>query len=687
MVQAYCQGVNHYFAKRRVPWELRWLGYRFEPWTTADVFLVAKLAGLIGLSHTQAVLERFIVECVQNGISRDRLEALFPGQLGGLNEELIRHVRLQEPLIPSSLKWASALPTMFASNNWVLSGKKTASGKPYLCNDPHLEVSRLPAVWYEAVLRWRTGGVARYAMGASLPGVPGLVLGRTDNLAWGVTYAFMDTIDSWIEECRDGNHRRGTECRPFAVRKEIVRRKKGPAEEIRFYDNDHGVLEGDPTIAGFYLATRWSCGEGTSAAVLEAGNGILTARTVEEGRQLLGRISNASWNWVLADRGGNIGYQMSGRMPRRRPSISGLVPLPGWDTANDWQGFEPPEKLPRLMNPVDGFIATANEDRNHLGQVQPINVAMAAYRVERIRDMLRSAQKLTIEDMKRLQLDLHSTQAEQFMTIMRPLLAGLDPGAPESGRDAALRRPMDAPANTADVVMEPDLGLGPQARDQVRVSQRETRVAASNALAEWDLRYTSDSKGAFVFEQVYRALFSEVFGRGHGGLGPAVLDWLWNETFLLTMFHGSFDRVLLSAHSPWFGGRPRRDIYRAALDRALGVPPEPYGLRRQVQMRHLLMGGKLPRFLGFDRLIELRGGRATIPQIQICRNHGRTSGIGASLRLVTDLATDEMHTALPGGPSDRRFSRWYTSDLASWLAGRLKIVSGLAPASTKGPRS
>jgi penicillin amidase len=95
-----------------------------------------------------------------------------------------------------------------------------------------------------------------------------------------------------------------------------------------------------------------------------------------------------------------------------------------------------------------------------------------------------------------------------------------------------------------------------------------------------------------------------------------------------------------------------------------------------VQMLHLLFGGKLPRIFGFDRTIELRGNRATVHQGQICRSHGRDSCFGPSLRLVTDLATDELQTALPGGPSDRRFSKWYVSDLAGWLQGRYKTIRG-----------
>jgi penicillin amidase len=162
-VEAYCQGANLFFSKHGPPWELRLLGYKFEPWTIADIFLTAKIAGLVTLASAQADIEQFLIECVQNGIGRERLEELFPGQLGGLDEEMIRRVRLHERLVPKPLKWASTLPRMMASNNWVVSGAKTDSGKPFLCNDPHLEINRFPAVWYEAVMRW---GAAETTSGA-----------------------------------------------------------------------------------------------------------------------------------------------------------------------------------------------------------------------------------------------------------------------------------------------------------------------------------------------------------------------------------------------------------------------------------------------------------------------------------------------------------------------------------------
>ncbi len=634
--EAYSRGVNLWFSQKGIPWELRLLGFRFEPWTIADCSLTAKLAGLIALSQTQADMEQFIVECVRQGIPRERLEELFPGLLHGLDEGLLRQVKLSEPLVPESLKWASALPRMMASNNWVVGGARTISGKPFLANDPHLEVNRLPAIWYEAVLRWPATDGPRYAMGATFPGLPGVSIGRTPDLAWGITYAFMDCMDSWVEDCRAGKYRRGDEWLPFETRKETIRRKKNPPVELTFFENPHGVLSGDPHEAGYYLSTRWSCRDGTSAAALDSACGILEARSVAAGQEILGRLSNASWNWVLADRAGNIGYQMSGKMPRRREGVSGLVPLPGWDPANDWQGFHEPEELPRAFNPAAGFLATANEDLNHLGKVRPINLPMASYRADRINAVLARPGRVTLDQMQKLQLDLYSTQAELFMPILRPLLAEF---AAQHGEAARL-------------------------------------------LTEWDLTYTSESQAAFLFEELYQALISEVFGESAGAFGAGVLTRVLAETCLFYNFYGNFDRVLLAEKSVWFGGRSRADIYRAALSRALLKPRGTHGAKQKVLMRHLLFGGKLPLWLGFDRPLELPGNRSTVHQGQIYRGGGRETSFGPALRLVTDLATDEVQTTLAGGPSDRRFSKWYTTGIADWIQGRYKTLRG--PASPPG---
>jgi penicillin amidase len=631
-MEAYCRGIDLGFATAGTPWELRLLGAprQPEPWTFADVALTGKVVGYVSLAACQADMERWIVECVQQGVGRDRLDELFPGQLGGLDEEMLRRVRLEERIVPEELWRVPGLPIAAASNSWVVAGSRTESGAPIACNDPHLQVNRLPAVWYEAVLRWRSDGSPRYAMGATMPGAPGIVVGRTPELAWGVTYACMDCVDSWVEECRDGSYRREDGWRPFRAREETIERRRRPPVTLRFYENEHGTLEGDPHTPGFYLATRWSCGERTGAGSLDAMAGILEARTAEQGRTLLAQVSNSSWSWLLADRGGSIAFQMSGKMPLRRLGVSGLVPLPGWDPANDWRGFARPEDLPRALDPPEGFLATANDDLNALGVLKPINLCVGPYRGERIRAVLSRPGAVSVEDMKALQFDIASTQAERFLAVLRPLLD-------------------DAPS-----------------------------TVGARLLRDWDLRYEDVSRGASLFERFYRALFVEVFG-GKPRLGLAVADHLLDETGLLGMYYGQFDRVLLSEKSGWFGGRSRSEVYRAALARALDGAGEarPYGEGRRIVLEHILLGGKLPRMLGLDRgPIGLRGCRATVHQGQILRDRGRTSASGPSYRYVTDLATDVLHSTLPGGPSDRPFSRWYANGLAGWRDGVYTVLRG-----------
>lgn len=636
--EAYGRGVNLAFEELGTPWELRAVGGKLkdEPWTFADVYLMAKVIGYVALAIGQNDMERWIIECVQSGIGRPFLEELFPGQLDGLDEDLVRQIQLQERIVPESLWQVPGLPAALASNNWVLAGTKTASGLPIACNDPHLQVNRLPAFWYEAVLRWTTDGSPRYAMGASIPGIPGISVGRNSDLAWTVTYAFMDCVDSWIEDCRDGSYRRGADWIPFRVREETIRRKRNPPVVVRFHENDHGTLSGDPDKPGYYLTTRWSCGEQTGAMSLEAMLGILEARTLAEGTAHLGRLSNSSWNWLLADRQGNIGYQMSGKMPLRRPGASGLIPLPGWDPANDWHGFAPIADLPQCLNPPEGFLATANDNLNAYGKRAPINLCVAPYRGERIRSVLSRPGTFTLDDMKALQFDVHSLQAERFMAHLRPLLEAAEPS--------------------------------------------ENR----QLLLDWDLGYHDESRAAYLFESFYRELLGSVFGGQNVGecprthLGVSVVNHLIDETTLLTEYYGAFDVVLLSETSLWFAGRSRREIYETVLDRTLRVEPRPYGEARRMKLEHLLLGSKLPSLLGFDRgPISLKGGRATVHQGQFLRAQGRRIACGPSYRFVTDLATDAMETTLPGGPSDRRFSPWYVSGLLDWLEGKYTVLRGV----------
>jgi penicillin G amidase len=617
---AYCAGVNRAMAEK-IPWECKLLGYKPEPWCLEDIILLSRMVGYLTLAQSQGEMERFFIELVQAGVDEERLHELFPGILGGLDIDLVKKIELQERLVSPDSLWNIAAPLMMASNNWVVSGKKTASKKPMLANDPHLEINRLPNVWYEIVLKTRD----TYFMGATMPGLPAIIVGRNPDLAWGATYTFMDGTDSWIEKCKDGKYLHGPDkWMPFDEREEtIIRKKKDPVKVI-FHENSHGVLEGNPHQEGYYITTAWAPGR-SGAATLNSMVQMFEAKTVKDGMAILGRLET-SWNFVLADREGNIGFQMSGLMPIRRKGVSGFVPLPGWEEKNDWQGFEKPEDLPRSLNPECGYFVTSNQNLNGYGEVDPINVGMGPYRSDRIGNLLSENNAITREHMYKMHHDVYSMQAEAFMTILAPLLPDTPSGA---------------------------------------------------ILKNWDFEYTADSEGAYLFDIFYRELYREVFGRH--GFGKTAVDHFHGHTGIFNDFYINFDRILLSENSSWFGGNTRDDIYLKAVEKALGAQPEKWGKGRKVIMKNILFDGKLPKFMGFDRgPITIIGSLATPHQGQIFESAGRLTTFAPSLRVVTDLSTDDLYTNLAGGPSDRRFSKWYDSDLANWATGKYKKLTANA---------
>ena len=593
---AYVDGINSGLAGK-VPWELKLAGYKkLEPWTVADGFLLARMISFLTLAQSQGEMERLLVQMVQAGVKRPLLEELFPGHLDGLDEALLQKVKLGERIVPESVKWVAGGARMMASNNWVIAPDKSASGKAMLANDPHLEINRLPSVWYEVVLE----GGGRWAIAATMPGIPGLITARTSELAWGPTYAFMDAVDSWIERCKDGKYWRGEAWVPFDVRRETIERKGRLPTTVTFYENHHGVLDGDPRSSEeqHLLCTRWT-GSELGARSFNAMVAMWDAPDVKTGMETIRELENA-FSWVLADARGSIGFQMSGLMPARKDGWHGLVPLPGWKEDNDWRGVVPADELPCCMDPEQGFFATANQDLNDYGTARPITIDQGPYRAERIGELIQQKAKLTREDMAAIQLDLQSAQAPRFMEILRPLL--------------------------------PDTRQG-------------------KLLAEWDYRYELSSRGAFLFERVYQELLRSVFGLH---LGPEVLAFLWDDTGMFADFFINFDRVLLAEESAWFV-EDRTTLYREAVARALDVEPRAYGEDRELTLSHILFGGKLPRWLGFDRgPIRLPGGRATPHQGQLYRAADRATSFAPSIRFLTDFAEAAAHTRLVGGVSDRR---------------------------------
>lgn len=617
-IEAYCYGINNAM-KKSIPWEFRVLGYKPEPWKPQDCILMVRMMGYLTLAQSQGEIERLLVEMVQAGVSEDKLQALFPDKLEGLDIELLKKVTLGERIVKPESLWGGVMPRMMASNNWVVNGSKTKSRKPMLANDPHLEGNRLPNVWYENVFI----GNDRYMMGVSMPGIPGILSGRNNNVSWGVTYAFIDTIDSWIEHCKEGRYYRENDkaWHDFELRNELIKRKNNPTVAMQCYENAHGLVDGDPTVDGYYLATRWSGSDGGIETIMASIN-MWGVKSVHKAKALAAKI-DSGWSFVFADTLGDIGFQMTGKVPVRREGISGLVPLPGWLAENDWQGFHSPTAMPQCINPEQGYFCTANNDLNQYGRISPINICMASYRADRIAELLQKGSKFTFDSFREMQFDVYSKQAELFMPILKPLLPNTTQG---------------------------------------------------NILKNWDLKYDAQSQGAYLFEMVLKAIYHDVFALH--GLGSPVVKYLTQETSIFIDFYHNFDAVLLADDSPWFDGKSRDEIFKNAAQRALQLSPKAWGQVQSIMLKNIFFDGKLPFMLGFDKgPITIIGGRATVHQGQIYRNAGRQTTFIPTVRLITDMGRHEVYTSLLGGPSDRRFSKWYASDVEHWSNGQYKLLT------------
>jgi penicillin amidase len=244
---------------------------------------------------------------------------------------------------------------------------------------------------------------------------------------------------------------------------------------------------------------------------------------------------------------------------------------------------------------------------------------MGNYRSDRIKDLLAKKEKVSVADMKLMHMDLYSIQAELFMKLISPLL-------PNSH--------------------------------------------AAKELNDWDLRYNNESKGAVLFESIYSHLLQEVFGNV---IGEEVLKFIEEETGYITDFYANFDRILLSENSIWFNGRSQKEIFQAAIEQGLNVEIKTWGEINFITMENILVGGKFPKLFGFDKgPIPLPGNRATIHQGQIYKSNGRTTSFAPSYRIIADMNEDYIETALVGGVSDRRMSKYYKSDLDLWICGNYK---------------
>lgn len=432
ILAAYAKGVNAFIAsrdlvRRPLPPEFILLGVEPEPWTPADSLVWGKMMALsLAVNMTEELLRAHLLQVLEP----DRVADLYPGYPDPSEHRLEEFAALYR-----SLPWLAAWRALTrrgddasrgnGSNNWVVSGARSATGKPLLANDPHLGLS-VPAVWYFAHL----SAPGLNVIGATLPGIPAVLIGRNDRIAWGFTNTYGDVQDVFVERVVDGDPTRYESpggARPFRVREEIIEVKDGKPVHLAVRLTRHGPVFSDlmppadrEQMGNHVLALAWTAlaeEDSTARAVLE----MARARNWREFTRAIGFYAGPQQNMVYADIDGHIGLYAPGHVPRRRPEnrIRGALPAPGWDARFDWTGFVPFAQLPQRYDPASGTIATANNAI--VDDAYPHHMTYDwehPYRIRRIDELLSAQDVHSIDSFARAQGDNVSTMARDFVALL-----------------------------------------------------------------------------------------------------------------------------------------------------------------------------------------------------------------------------------------------------------------------------
>lgn len=625
---AYAQGVNDGYRQSGGSFPMWMLGFRPDPWTVSSVLLMGSLLALGGLALGQQRAERLLLEMIAAGVSPDLLRDVYAPHLDGVDFEILKQVRISSTLSDESLERCGVLPRLAGSNAFAVAPSRSASGRALLASDPHLETSRLPATWYEAVLEWP----GEYLIGATLPGTPMFAVGRSRRVAWGVTYTMGDVSDFFLEDCRvEGKkvlHRRGDAWLPFETDESpILRRGKKPLP-CRVHSNELGVLQADPREEGdgIYLSLAWTGRYGGIARSVETWLKLPFAEDVPAAQAVVRDCPQPPLAWIFADRGGNIGRQVNGAFPKRPPHASGLAPLPAWDEANHWQGLLPTSELPSALNPTEGVLVGANEDLSSNSGIALATLPAARYRFRRLTELTSQAAPISREDLGRFQYDVLSLQASGWLEKLGESLP------------ADLRK----------------------------------------RLAGWDRRYTADSEQATLYHAFYEQMAMVLFGQPveKGGIGEKRLKHLFTQPIFTMLFLGRLDDLLWGPQRRWKPPMPLAEAARIAGERVATFEPPPWGKVNSADLRNAFLDGLPGRLLGLHVLdVPIAGSHATPHQGHVVRTPAGSQAYIPSYHFTTDLGEDVAWTNLPGGPVEHGWSTLYANDLRNWLEGRVKPLS------------
>ncbi|GEN52536.1 penicillin acylase family protein [Halobacillus faecis] len=623
-LEAFAEGVNAFIENEPLPPEFAMMNINPEPWTPLDSLTIGKYMAFDLGGHWER--QAFNYYLLQN-FSEEEAYELFPTY-----PEDAPTVLAEADTVDIEKSFANVIiPNEFnGSNNWVVSGDRTASGSPMLADDPHLGMAT-PSIWYQMHLEAPGYNVS----GVIFAGIPGIILGHNDNIAWGVTNVGPDVQQLYLEKRNPENPNQflyEDEWEEADVFTETIQVKDGDPVELEVVETRHGPVISD--YAGesgkdTLLSLRWTALDATTE--LEAVLEMNRAEDWESFEKGLEKFLVPAQNFVFASKDGTIAYKANGQVPIYNEPEDALLPMRGWESEDEWQGFVPFDELPRVVNPEEGFIATANNKIT--AEDYPYHIShnwAQPYRYARISQMLEGENELTPEQFQAMQMDVKNLQAEEFLPL---LLDYVDPVTSMEKETVALMeewnreddRALAQPlvfhrwmANIEDELYNVDLsgdiqkffkGAGQTTDELLRKGEESRWVEKAGGMES-------------VISEAFQATMNEM--KEEFGENPS--EWAWGDAHAVEFTH------------------PLSSI------------------------------GFLERFLNPGDPYPVSGSRVTVRAAGF--NSEGLVNHGASWRFVIDMddPTEAYHVVGPGQSGHFR-SDWYHDQLDDWVEGEYHLTS------------
>jgi penicillin amidase len=661
---AYANGVNAFIAghKHRLPIEFLLLHYQPRPWTEADSLVVAlnmakelnttwgmdlmreRIRAKLGPELSADVfpdhspLDEPVAELPRGSKLSPQWKAVYPPPTClDLDPDVLNKPRAglkMAPLLSAGGGLPETDPTLAAllslgeesspalgSNNWVVSGAHTRSGKPLLANDPHLGHS-VPSVWYMIHLK----GPGLNASGVSLPGMPLVIIGHNERIAWGMTNTGPDVQDLYVETFdphAPNKYLHNGAWVDAEVRDEVIKVRGKPDHRLTVKTTRHGPIVSEN--CGRALALRWTALEPHALSSLFNGASKMSlAQNWEQFTAALRDYTGPMQNFVYADRDGNIGYYAAAWVPIRKQGI-GAVPAPGSGDDYDWTGYIPFDDLPHSYNPANGLIATAN------GRVVPDGYPYfittewdPPYRTARIFQLLRGGNAFTVDDMLRIQTDILSLQDRWLAGQLLEAAAHLQPQDPDAQYALSVLRGWDGEARMDSAATLVCAVTRAALRDRIL----KPKLGDGLAGYRWGMSST-------FFENVLTNHWTRWLPPGDSSFEDTLMKSLEAGVKQIPRLAGS------SSHDDWKWGNTIRLTFYHPLGQ--GIP----------LLGRLLDVGPFPQ----------AGTNTTVK--------ATTANHGPSMRMVVDFSDlDHSVQNLTLGESGQVFSPYYKDQFDAWYNGR-----------------